>query len=380
MMTGKHIEQQITLSTCSQSHAANAVFAWGSISLKQQIVIVWNTPPLAGEVLAVEWRRNALVPIQLDMNWLVPESHGHRAASHWNVSESQQYMLDIPWSQAAAKSQQITVKLHIGEQLATEIALSYTDIQSQGDSKFVVWAPHAARWVCSSKYLPPVGKITLRFSEPWTNAISPIVLNFTPSPNVCYWDDGGGLIGTNPPLPTIDFKIPIEPQIRRSYLMQPQISCVRVSDGVSVVLKSVSISQSRSQWASSGSLAFSSRIDAERAANELLKISINGYDFYLLCESPSESKAFGKTSYSATGRGRLATLASPNRKAINYVNVVARSFIGLMADIVANTGWTVASQISDYPVPANAFSYAAKTPAEAINMMANSIGAMLDVK
>lgn len=161
--------------------------------------------------------------------------------------------------------------------------------------------------------------------------------------------------------------------------MQPQISCVRVSDSVAVVLKSVSISQSRSQWASSGSLAFSSRIDAERAANELLKISINGYDFYLLCESPSESKAFGKTSYSATGRGRLATLASPNRKAINYVNVVARSFIGLMADIVANTGWTVASKISDYPVPANAFSYAAKTPAEAINMMANSIGAMLDV-
>jgi len=161
--------------------------------------------------------------------------------------------------------------------------------------------------------------------------------------------------------------------------MQPQISCVRVIDGVAVVLKSVSISQSRSQWASSGSLAFSSRIDAERAANELLKISINGYDFYLLCESPSESKAFGKTSYSATGRGRLATLASPNRKAINYVNVVSRSFIGLMADIVANTGWTVASQITDYPVPANAFSYAAKTPAEAINIMANSIGAMLDV-
>ncbi|MGI2128647.1 hypothetical protein [Shewanella oncorhynchi] len=379
MMTGKHIEQQITLSTRSQSHAANAVFAWGSISLKQQIVIVWNTPPLAGEVFAVEWRRNALVPIQLDMNWLVPESHGHRAASHWNVSESQQYMLDIPWSQAAAKSQQIAVKLHLGEQIATGVILSYTDIHSQGDSKFVVWAPHAARWVCSSKYLPPVGKVTLRFSEPWTNAISPIQLRFMASPNVCYWDDGGGLIGTNPSLPTIDFKIPIEPQIRRSYLMQPQISCVRVSDGVSVVLKSVSISQSRSQWASSGSLAFSSRIDAERAANELLKISINGYDFYLLCESPSESKAFGKTSYSATGRGRLATLASPNRKAINYVNVVARSFIGLMADIVANTGWTVASKISDYPVPANAFSYAAKTPAEAINMMANSIGAMLDV-
>lgn len=161
--------------------------------------------------------------------------------------------------------------------------------------------------------------------------------------------------------------------------MQPQISCIRVSDGAVVVLKSVSISQSRSQFASSGSLVFSSRIDAQRAANELLKISINGYDFYLLCESPSEAKVFGKSSYSASVRSRLATLASPNKKATNYVNVVARSFMGLMADIVANTGWTVASEIVDYQVPANAFSYAAKTPAEAINSMATSIGAMLDV-
>lgn len=380
ILTGQSVEQQLTLSHRSQSHAAHAVFAWDSFfSLKQQIVMVWNTPPLAGEIFAVDWQWNTLVPFQLDMNWLVPEAHSQQTMSNWIVPELQQTMVEMQWSQAAAKSQQITVKLHVGEQLATEIALSYTDIQSQGDNKTVAWAPHAARWVCSSKYVPPVGKVTLRFSEPWINSTSPTQLRFTASPNVCYWDDGGGLIDANPPLPTIDFKIPIEPQIRRSYLMQPQISCVRVSDGVAVVLKSVSISQSRSQWASSGSLTFSSRIDAERAANELLKISINGYDFYLLCESPSESKAFGKTSYSATGRGRLATLASPNRKAINYVNVVSRSFIGLMVDIVANTGWTVASQITDYPVPANAFSYAAKTPAEAINMMANSIGAMLDV-
>lgn len=162
-------------------------------------------------------------------------------------------------------------------------------------------------------------------------------------------------------------------------LMEPQISCIRVRDDAAVVLKSVSISQSRSQWASSGSLVFSSRIDAQRAANELLKISINGYDFYLLCESLSESRSFGKTSYSANGRSRLAELASPNKKAINYVNIEDRSFMGLMADIIANTGWTVASQITDYLVPANAFSYATKTPAEAINMMASSIGAMLDV-
>ncbi|MBS0043345.1 hypothetical protein KFE26_13700 [Shewanella sp. M16] len=373
------VVQQLTIKEATQSHATQLTSQWQVGHVTQIVTAKWQAKALMGITTSVVWRWNNLVPCKADLLWLVPQLHGVQASSLWLLPDLVPSRVEMLWRQPEATTQIIALGLRQGELVATEVKLAHSNIRAAGDMKGIAWGPHAARWVCSSKYRPPKGKITINFSDPWVNAASPIVLNFTPSPNICYWDDGGGLIGTNPSLPTIDFKIPIEPQIRRSYLMQPQISCVRVSDGVAVVLKSVSISQSRSQWASSGSLAFSSRIDAERAANELLKISINGYDFYLLCESPSESKAFGKTSYSATGRGRLATLASPNRKAINYVNVVARSFIGLMADIVANTGWTVASKISDYPVPANAFSYAAKTPAEAINMMANSIGAMLDV-
>ncbi|MCU8007749.1 hypothetical protein L5M11_09460 [Shewanella sp. SM87] len=373
------VAQQLTIKEATQSHATQLTSQWQVGHVTQIVTAKWQAKALLGITASVVWRWNNLVPCKADLLWLVPQLHGVQASSLWLLPDLVPSRVEMLWRQPEATTQIIALGLRQGELVGTEVKLAHSNIRAAGDMKGIAWGPHAARWVCSSKYRPPKGKITINFSDPWVNAASSIVLNFTPSPNVCYWDDGGGLIGTNPSLPTIDFKIPIEPQIRRSYLMQPQISCVRVSDGVAVVLKSVSISQSRSQWASSGSLAFSSRIDAERAANELLKISINGYDFYLLCESPSESKAFGKTSYSATGRGRLATLASPNRKAINYVNVVARSFIGLMADIVANTGWTVASKISDYSVPANAFSYASKTPAEAINMMANSIGAMLDV-
>ncbi|MGI2152263.1 hypothetical protein ACROAK_05140 [Shewanella oncorhynchi] len=373
------VAQQLTIKEATQSHATQLTSQWQVGHVTQIVTAKWQAKALLGITASVVWRWNNLVPCKADLLWLVPQLHSVQASSLWLLPDLVPSRVEMLWRQPEATTQIIALGFRQSELVATEVKLAHSNIRAAGDMKGIAWGPHAARWVCSSKYRPPKGKITINFSDPWVSAASPIVLNFTPSPNICYWDDGGGLIGTNPSLPTIDFKIPIEPQIRRSYLMQPQISCVRVSDGVAVVLKSVSISQSRSQWASSGSLAFSSRIDAERAANELLKISINGYDFYLLCESPSESKAFGKTSYSATGRGRLATLASPNRKAINYVNVVARSFIGLMADIVANTGWTVASKISDYPVPANAFSYAAKTPAEAINMMANSIGAMLDV-
>ncbi|MCB2381291.1 hypothetical protein KV201_03750 [Shewanella sp. SR1] len=373
------VEQALMLAESAYDIESKTESPWLSYNADEtDISSAWSSNIANDSTLSIAWLFNPDIRTDTSINWSLPIDHQVTLSVNWVVPDEHQIQSSINWLDISAHQLQTAVAWIDGQDQESPLIIQYRGIVVD-DEKSIKWGFHEPRWVCSTKYRPPVGKLTLRFNEPLSTQQNPIFLRLTASPNYCYWDDGGGLIDANPPLPTIDFKIPIEPQIRRSYLMQPQISCVRVSDGVAVVLKSVSISQSRSQWASSGSLAFSSRIDAERAANELLKISINGYDFYLLCESPSESKAFGKTSYSATGRGRLATLASPNRKAINYVNVVARSFIGLMADIVANTGWTVASKISDYPVPANAFSYAAKTPAEAINMMANSIGAMLDV-
>ncbi|MGI2205103.1 hypothetical protein ACROAH_14665 [Shewanella oncorhynchi] len=373
------VEQALILTELPSDIECNIESPWDNYNADEiKFDAVWLSNIAKDSVLSINWLFNLETQTNTSVNWSLPIDHQITLSVNWVVPDEYQIQSLINWLDITAHQLHTAVAWIDGQEQDSSLIIQYRGTVVD-DEKSIKWGFHEPRWVCSTKYRPPVGKVTLRFNEPLSTQSNPIVLRFTASPNYCYWDDGGGLIDANPPLPTIDFKIPIEPQIRRSYLMQPQISCVRVSDGVAVVLKSVSISQSRSQWASSGSLAFSSRIDAERAANELLKISINGYDFYLLCESPSESKAFGKTSYSATGRGRLATLASPNRKAINYVNVVARSFIGLMADIVANTGWTVASKISDYPVPANAFSYAAKTPAEAINMMVSSIGAMLDV-
>lgn len=379
MDTGPSIEQQLLISYKAKQHSNLTDMVWNVYLIKQTITAVWNADPiLCSQILVTKWISPTLFNINIGMNWLVPQSHGHQAESHWIVPELQQIMLGMQWSQAAAKSQQITIKLHVGEQLATDIALSYTNIQSQGDNKVVAWAPHAARWVCSSKYVPPVGKVTLRFSEPWINSTSPTRLRFTASPNVCYWDDGGGLIDANPPLPNIDFKIPIEPQIRRYYLMQPTITCVRVSDSLPIVITSVSISQSRGQWARSVSLEFSSRIDAQRAHNELLLITINGYEFYAIAEQPSASKAFGIETHSSTGRSRAAELSSPYLLPISYTNTVLRSLGGIIGDLLQNTGWTAElSGIPDFSVPAGAFSVGNKSPIDAINEAASQLGCMI---
>jgi hypothetical protein len=141
-----------------------------------------------------------------------------------------------------------------------------------------------ARWICSSNYRPPKSPVKIRFNEPFGSNTSPITIRFTASPEICKWYPGGGLLNPFPDLSDLDFNIPIEPQLRGYYLMQPTITSVRVSDNVPIVIINISISRSRSQWASAVNVDFSSRIDTTRAENQLLKVGINGCEFFTLIE------------------------------------------------------------------------------------------------
>lgn len=206
----------------------------------------------------------------------------------------------------------------------------------------------------------------------------PYKIRFKASPKHCYFDDGGGLIDASPPLPNLDFKVPIEPQIGRAYLMQPTLTCTRVSDSIAIVLDSVSINDSRSQFTQSVSLQFSSAIDASRAENELLLIDINGYQFFALAEEPASRTSFGVASYSSAGRSRSALLATPWRSLISYTNDNDRSFAGILGDLLTNAGWTVELDgVTDFTVPAGAFSIMGKSPIDAVNDACAQIGCML---
>jgi hypothetical protein len=377
---GLRLDNQLVLHSLSRYIALDTAHIWGGKSAEHQDYgLVWHTKALEQQRTISPWLRPQLHKQQFSVNWATPNQHQMHTQLDWLTPLQRMTVNVAKWSQSQPKEQLASVfwRQVPGTQICQGIAYSYKG--QRGFEYSLPWGPHQPQWICSTRYVPQTGKITMRFGEPWTNSQSPLALRFTIEPKVCHFDDGGGLIDAHPSLPTIDFKIPIEPQIRRSYLMEPQVSCIRVRDGLAVVLTSVSISTSRGQWTSTCSLSFSSRLDAMHANNELLKVSINGYEFFLLCESPSSSKIFNAETYSATGRGRLAELATPYKKSVNFVNHDTRSFMGLMTDIIANSGWAVTGVITDYPVPANCFSYANKTPAEAINFMASAIGAMLDI-
>ncbi|WKD23724.1 hypothetical protein NDQ71_01065 [Pseudoalteromonas sp. KG3] len=235
------------------------------------------------------------------------------------------------------------------------------------------------QYICYWRNHPFKGYVNLEFTAPATVQNGRLVMRFNNPDKVCYWGLPGGLVRGDDDVPTIDRKIPIEPQLRNTYIMQPTINCVRVSDDLKILINSVNYSISRGQFSATANIKFCSRIDFERALGHELKISLNGYDFYVICEQPSTSNRFANQSYSASCRSRFALLSNPYARATNYANPTAKTLAGIMSDILVNTGWSLDNKMIDYPIPIGAFTYTNLTPAAALLSVAKSVGAILDI-
>lgn len=372
------VEQALLLAEFATDHELQLDGVWESYNATEVAIDgAWDAKNATDHELTIPWLFNPETRVNTAVRWALPNDHQIAISFDWSTPQYHGTNTVIRWLDIAAEQLHTDVAWRNGPELEISQLLQYQGWVVDAEQS-IAWGPHSPRWICSTKYRPPVGRVTLRFNDLLGAQANPIVLRFTPSPEYCYYDDGGGVIDGPPVLPPFDFKIPIEPQIRRYYLMQPTITCVRVSDSLPIVITSVSISHSRGQWARAVSLEFSSRIDAERAHNELLLISINGYEFYAIAEQPSVSKVFGSATYNSTGRSRVAELAAPYKLPISYTNTVARSFAGLLGDLLQNTGWIVElNGITDFTIPAGAFSVGNKTPIEAVAEAVGQLGCMI---
>ncbi|MBH0026272.1 hypothetical protein I6F53_04655 [Pseudoalteromonas sp. SWN29] len=330
-------------------------FDWQATALvKAQNSVTWGNSGYISNVIQMPYKIiTAIEYNEVDFNWLTQLNIEHTEFKpYWNSSELLKIARDLHWHvQPILESRNLV--LHYG-QTDKEYICYWRNHPFKGYVKLDFNAPHQAR----------TGYIKMRFNAP---------------DKVCYWGLPGGLVRGDDDVPTIDRKIPIEPQIRNTYIMQPTINCVRVLDDVKILISSVNYSVSRSQFSATGNLKFCSRIDFERALGQELKVSINGYDFYVICEQPSTANRFANSSYSASCRGRFALLSAPYARATNYANPTAKTLAGIMSDILVNTGWSLDNKMIDYPIPTGAFTYTDLTPAAALLSVAKSVGAMLDI-
>lgn len=372
------VEQMLMLAEFSNDIESRIESPWEKYN-SDEIALVsrWSSNIAIDVTKVFHWEINEDVRTDTSFNWTLPIDHQTTIQFDWVTSESHRVDTAFNWLDIAAHQLHTSVHWVDGKAHGVEVSFKYQGVFISNDTS-IKWGLHEPRWVCSTKYRPPVGKVTIRFNEPLSTQPNPITLRFTVSPNYCYYDDGGGSIDGPPILPPIDFRVPIEPQIKRAYLMQPTLTCTRVSDSLPIIIIGVSISDGRGQYTQSINIEFSSRIDAERAANELLLIDVNGYQYYAIAEQPVRRESFGNATYSSGCRSRTAELADPWMNTISYTNSAARSFAGMLGDLVSGTGWAIQlAGIVDFVIPAGAFSILSKSPMDAVWDAVGQVGCMI---
>lgn len=372
------IEQQLTLSEHANKIDDRITNRWRGDTTQARDAVAWESKNAVQYNAIQSWTVKTAVLRRSSVRWSLPDSHRIGTAQGWYTGPSRRDDTATTWHNRKAAEQRPVQPFILGSQQHIHHQLAWHGPAVRA-GEHIKWGFPAPRWICTDAYQPPEpGLLTIRFDNAPPPSDGAIVIRFDSNPRVCHWDNGGGYIPSNPPLPPIDFKIPIEPQIRRLYLMQPVLTCHRVSDNLQLVIKSVSITDARSQFVFTANIEFSSKGDAILASNQLLRININGYDFYVISEQPSKRESWNSGSYSSSGRNKAAELLMPWRSAVSYSNSAARSFAGVLSDLLENTGWTVALQgITDFTIPAGVATISDKTPLESAAEFASMVGCFL---
>lgn len=358
------------------------VLAWQTESVKAEFETAFSNAELTPVAFSFNWLTNASVTAQNSVTWGNSGYISNTIQMPYKIITAIEYNeANFNWlTQLDVEHTEFKQHWNSSELLKTACELHWHVKPLLESSEFVIhYGETDKEYICYWRNHPFKGYVNLEFTAAATLHNGRLVMRFNNPDKVCYWGLPGGLVRGDDDVPTIDRKIPIEPQIRNTYIMQPTIYCVRVSDDLKILINSVNYSISRGQFSATCNIKFCSRIDFERALGHELKISINGYDFYVICEQPSTSNRFANQSYSASCRSRFALLSNPYARATNYANPTAKTLAGIMSDILVNTGWSLDNKMIDYPIPTGAFTYTNLTPAAALLSVAKSVGAILDI-
>lgn len=168
--------------------------------------------------------------------------------------------------------------------------------------------------------------------------------------------------------------------IRRFYMVINNIG-LRTVGGVELAAYSFSMDLDAESWTWSfsatlrkDSLPYVQPVAAEPVE---LEATINGVAYRLLVGKIGRDESFGHTRIRISGRGKAAILAAPYAPVMSFGANAERTAQQLMADVLtingAPIGWAIDWGLTDWPVPAGAWSFQG-TYMDAINDIAQAAG------
>lgn len=174
----------------------------------------------------------------------------------------------------------------------------------------------------------------------------------------------------------------IIPNIRSYYFVMNTVTLKRVSDNVPIPIIDMSISTDMDSWCwgFQASLRRSVDLDLVRPSGGApveVEASINGNVWRFIIESYGDSRSFGKKEYTITGRSPSSLLAGPYVASESFIEGSQRQAVQLAEDALVNSGFTANWELTDWLVPANAYSVIDKTTMQQLLGIAQSVGGVV---
>ncbi|PWB28900.1 hypothetical protein DCO49_04125 [Stenotrophomonas sp. SPM] len=169
---------------------------------------------------------------------------------------------------------------------------------------------------------------------------------------------------------------------RRTYVVINTVSLVRLPDRTRIEVTRVSLGASRGTWGWTFDIELAdpqqlALLKPTATGPRQFEVALNGYVWTGIIESFQRQREFSGGGVRLSGRSRTALLAAPYAPARVKATTEERSMAQLVAEELADTGFTSEYDTVDWNVPAGAWFYDASTPLDAISALAEASGGVV---
>jgi len=396
----------------------DATFTGETADMPATVQLLWDAGVSRGEAIEtrIHWQDAQIITTRTGTRWQTGQTVAARTAAHWQDSQPLNSRTGTRWQDAEAQRHAAAVVWQEAQRLRGSVAARWQDAQAQRAVLLARWQEAirlrnvaAVRWqgtgsaqalrhqvLHSSGAALPTGH---RIAAHWQDArrppagLSVVVQPQPPEQEPCYDPATLGRLEFVAPLVAGDGRLvficvrgqvgpsaPLYILPARYYMTVHSLQAHRLPDLTEIPIFDVSLGADPGSfgWTFQASAPVSA-FDALAPSSGLptsIRITLDGLQFVFIVDSLQHDEAFGRRSVRLAGRSATALQASPTARETSRLNTSARTAQQLALEALEFTGLALDWGITDWLVPAGAWSHTG-TPLAAVQAIVEEAGGYL---